>query len=272
MSGFNSLQYFCAISPIDVVIDAFINEEQKKMLSTSDDHCAWSIRSQGRFATLMASRSENIVDGKEIDWSTIQFVPSERYVRKLVMRYTTRLELQGREVEDDNLASLICFLSRSRISNLPDPTSHCNATYFVPLSTSYCQCEQNDDELQLTIRIYPQHNDVGVAKVWEAGAALAEYIIHNPTIIKGRNVVELGAGVGLTGLVAAAFGAKSIHMTDYTDATLENLSHNVTINESWLRNRGVDPSTVNVVSTFQVSIWSIGSQLPTLSPFRDNIT
>jgi hypothetical protein len=248
MSGFSSLQYFCAVSPIDIVIDAFINEEGKKMLSTSDNHGAWSIQSQSHFAALMASQSETTASNeKEMDWSTVQFLPSERYVRKLVMRYVTWLELQGREVEDDDLASLICFLSKSPISNLPDPTSHCNARYDVPLATS-SRYQQNEDELKLTIRIYPQHNDVGVAKVWEAGAALAEFIIHNPTIVKERDVVELGAGVGLTGLVAAAFGTKSVHMTDYTESTLENLSHNVTANEKWLRNRGVDPSTVNVVS------------------------
>ena len=48
----------------------------------------------------------------------------------------------------------------------------------------------------LRIRTYPYHNDAGVAKVWEAGACLAEYIMYNPHLICDRNVVELGAGVG----------------------------------------------------------------------------
>lgn len=59
---------------------------------------------------------------------------------------------------------------------------------------------------------YPYHNDAGVAKVWEAGACLAEYIMHNPHLICDRNVVELGAGVGLTCLVAAGVAkAKTVH-------------------------------------------------------------
>jgi len=98
----------------------------------------------------------------------------------------------------------------------------------------------------LRIKVYPHHNDVGVAKVWEAGACLAEFIFHNAHCIRGRRVIELGAGVGLTGLVAAANFAKSVHMTDYTNATLENLSYNVSINNKWLKERGIDKGIVTI--------------------------
>ena len=95
------------------------------------------------------------------------------------------------------------------------------------------------------IRVYPHHNDVGVAKLWEAGACLAEYLIQHPDFVQGRRVIELGAGVGLTGLIAAAMGSESVHMTDYTDATLENLSYNIALNSRFMEDRGIDKSTVS---------------------------
>ena len=253
--AFTSWQYFRAMAPIDLVIDAFINEERLR-LSVADDN-VWSVEAQKRFVNIVAASSQsNPLSGinsevVRVDWGGMQILPSKRYVYKLIKRYTTRLEEENCELEDDNLASLIYYLSRSKVSNVPDPTHSSIVAYQVPLIDT-CQSNtsmnriNNDD--QLRIRIYPNHNDVGVCKVWEAGAALAEYIISNPEIIRGRAVVELGAGVGMTGLVAAAFGTKSVHMTDYTTSTLENLTYNITINEEWLRRRGVDPAIVSKVS------------------------
>ncbi|KAL7526265.1 hypothetical protein ACHAXR_001403 [Thalassiosira sp. AJA248-18] len=191
-----------------------------------------------------------------IDWAAMDLLPSRRYVHRLIQRYTSHLEECNIELEDDNLASLVCHFSMSRcISNFPDPTSYsCTATYKIP-PFSKKKDHYNDDNTTsaskqktgINIRTYPHHNDVGVAKAWEAGACLAEYIIQNPHRICDRNVVELGAGVGLTGLVAAGFAkAKSVHMTDYTEVCLDNLAYNVCDNRDWLVERGICPETVTV--------------------------
>lgn len=243
---FSSQQYLHALAPIDNVIDAFIEEENTR-LSSMNITDAWSIQSQGRFAALIASSpdaSPDLINAElEVQFDDIEYLPSEKYVAKLVKRYTTRLEAEGKELEDDNLASLVCHFSMARISKLPDPADSCLLTYRVPL----VEKERGRDKYDLLgIRIYPQHNDVGVAKVWEAGACLAEYLIQHSNCVRGRRVIELGAGVGLTGLIAAAIGAESVHMTDYTDATLENLSYNVSINNKWLEDRGIDTDVVSV--------------------------
>ena len=52
--------------------------------------------------------------------------------------------------------------------------------------------------------------------IWDAGVAMADHIILNaPGIVKGRNVVELGSGTGLVGIVASVFGnAQNVCLTD----------------------------------------------------------
>ncbi|KAK1739580.1 lysine methyltransferase [Skeletonema marinoi] len=237
---FTSQQYLHALAPIDKVIDAFIEDEK----SSNTD--VWSIQSQGRFADLLASSPDASPDLSntdiKIECDDIEFLPSEKYVQKLMKRYTTRLEMEGKELEDNNLASLVCHFSMSQISKLPDPADSCLLTYQVPCRDLSRQMKHD----LLRIRIYPHHNDVGVAKVWEAGACLAEYLMQYPECVRGLSCIEIGAGVGLTGFIAAAVGAKSVHMTDYTDATLENLIYNVSINNEWLGDRGIDTDTVSI--------------------------
>lgn len=275
----------------------------------------WSIDSQGRFAKLIASVSSStsincdvlMIDEASknnkndqsaqqqppIEWQTRTYHPSKRYIQKLLSRYTTRLESESHGIllEDDNLASLVCYFSMMRKSTVPDPCGACLVGFDVPLavalsngasiSRDMARAEEattndttnnnttNNTNL-LQIQTYPHHNDVGVMKVWEAGACLAEYILQYPHVVIGKSVVELGAGVGLTGLVAACcscagimttsgdtgqkmdgrstVGATRVHMTDYTEATLDNLGYNIELNKEWLRSRGVNEGVVTSVS------------------------
>mmetsp|Transcript_39607 Transcript_39607/g.69559 ORF Transcript_39607/g.69559 Transcript_39607/m.69559 type:complete len:263 (+) Transcript_39607:100-888(+) len=250
-----------AMAPVRTVIDSFVNEEQSSS----------GIHSQGRFVSLLLSIAQQnnhddetnnqvvFLHQDNIDWASIDFLPSRRYVHKLVQRYTSQLEERNIELENDTLAALVCHFSMSPCcSTLPDPTCSCIATFRVPLANNNNDGEaqqqqksttnKTDDDI-LRIRTYPHHNDVGVAKVWEAGACLAEYLIDNPQCVSDRNVVELGSGVGLTGLIAAGVSkAKSVHMTDYTEVCLENLAYNVDENRGWLMGKDVCPGTVTAVS------------------------
>lgn len=50
--------------------------------------------------------------------------------------------------------------------------------------------------------------------LWESAVALGERLVEEPSLVQGRRVLELGAGVGLPGLVAQGLGGQ-VTQTDY---------------------------------------------------------
>ena len=235
MSTYTAAALVRAGAPLKVAIDAFISE------STNNE----SLELQATFiATILEIAGYERADERAVDWRSVHFIPSGRYVQKLVQRFCSQLlEERGSDVEDDDLASLIYHFSaaKSRVS-LPDPSSPNFVTFCIP------SAKGEDKAGPLRIRTFPQHNDVGCSKIWEAGAALAEFLIHNSDLVRDKHVAEFGSGVGFTGLVVAGVSrAKSMHMTDYTSATLENLAFNVELQKGWLVARGVEPKSITLV-------------------------
>ncbi|KAF2740179.1 hypothetical protein EJ04DRAFT_540271 [Polyplosphaeria fusca] len=81
----------------------------------------------------------------------------------------------------------------------------------------------------LTVRLVG-HNPLWGHFLWNAGRTIAHYLEeHAADLVKGKTVLELGAGSGLPSLVAAINGAENVVVTDYPDAELiENLKYNIT--------------------------------------------
>jgi len=65
--------------------------------------------------------------------------------------------------------------------------------------------------------------------LWNAGQVVALYLEqHAEQLIRGKTVLELGAGGGLPSLVSAVLGAQKVVVTDYPDLDLIlNLRHNI---------------------------------------------
>jgi len=52
------------------------------------------------------------------------------------------------------------------------------------------------------------------AFAWAGGQALARYVLDHPEIVRGKRVLDIGAGSGLVGLAAARAGAASVLSAD----------------------------------------------------------
>ncbi|OCL06788.1 hypothetical protein AOQ84DRAFT_440625 [Glonium stellatum] len=73
------------------------------------------------------------------------------------------------------------------------------------------------------------HNPLWGHLLWNAGRTLSTYLEERADgLIKGKTVLELGAGSGLPSLVCAINDAQQVVVTDYPDVDLiENLRYNV---------------------------------------------
>ncbi|KAJ7281807.1 putative methyltransferase-domain-containing protein [Mycena rebaudengoi] len=88
----------------------------------------------------------------------------------------------------------------------------------------------DDSWSEISIRLVGSHPLWG-HYLWNAARAFASYLDHNQNLYTNGFVLELGAGGGLPGIVAAKNGAKHVLLTDYPDAELvTNLEHNVKVN------------------------------------------
>jgi predicted nicotinamide N-methyase len=65
-----------------------------------------------------------------------------------------------------------------------------------------------------SLRVSSQTDLETGGSVWFAGYALARYILDHPETVRGKAVLELGAGCGLVSLAAAMAGARRVVATD----------------------------------------------------------
>jgi len=84
-------------------------------------------------------------------------------------------------------------------------------------------CVENQDVL---LSLMSADDDVPYGLLlWESAVALAQELEQRPRLVAGRRVLELGAGVGLPGLVARRLGAR-VHQTDKAEDALRVAARN----------------------------------------------
>jgi nicotinamide N-methyltransferase len=82
----------------------------------------------------------------------------------------------------------------------------------------------------ITVRLIGSHPLWG-HYLWNAARALARFLERTPSLYRGMDVLELGAGAGLPGLIVAKSGARTVVLTDYPDrALVDNMAYNVVQN------------------------------------------
>jgi predicted nicotinamide N-methyase len=69
--------------------------------------------------------------------------------------------------------------------------------------------------------------------LWPAAAAMGQYLVDNWVTLQSSSILELGAGVGLAGLVASKLkGTKKVVLTDYDHGSLQLLNENTELNKT----------------------------------------
>jgi len=68
------------------------------------------------------------------------------------------------------------------------------------------------------------------AFAWAGGQAVARYLLDHPDVVRGRRVLDLAAGGGVTAIAAALAGASAVTATEIDPAAVEALALNAALN------------------------------------------
>lgn len=93
------------------------------------------------------------------------------------------------------------------------------------------------------------------AELWPAAEGLARWLEDRPEMLTGRKVLELGCGLGLVGLVAAAAGARVLQ-TDFAPLALELAARNASSNGLKLAQQQLDWRERRQLGQFELVIGS----------------
>eukprot|EP00252_Welwitschia_mirabilis_P004567 TRINITY_DN14884_c0_g1_i1.p1 TRINITY_DN14884_c0_g1~~TRINITY_DN14884_c0_g1_i1.p1 ORF type:complete len:239 (-),score=27.45 TRINITY_DN14884_c0_g1_i1:435-1151(-) len=88
----------------------------------------------------------------------------------------------------------------------------------------------NGLERDLVIFQTPFQTSGFASTVWDSAIVLSKYLEKWPQIVTSKTCLELGAGCGLPGIVAACLGASSVVLTDFPE-NLELLQKNIESNK-----------------------------------------
>ncbi|KAI8364796.1 putative methyltransferase-domain-containing protein [Radiomyces spectabilis] len=92
----------------------------------------------------------------------------------------------------------------------------------------------DDERSNRAARLLAHLSGRGGFKTWGAAPLLAKKLLQQNIIpdIASRDILELGTGTGMVGLVCDKMGAQSVQVTDYHPSVLENVAVNVALNEA----------------------------------------
>lgn len=106
---------------------------------------------------------------------------------------------------------------------------------------------------ELSLRLVG-HNPLWGHHLWNAGRVISTYLESQASLIKGKTVLELGAGAGLPSLVCAILGAKIVVVTDFPDPDLiENIWYN--IEHCQTPTTAVDSIDIKKIATAEGYLW-----------------
>ena len=89
---------------------------------------------------------------------------------------------------------------------------------------------QPPDSKKLCGNVASDQPDLIGLDVWPASITLCRYLVRRPQLAAGAAVCELGAGMGLPGLLCAQLGAASVLLTDYEPLVVAQLRQNAALN------------------------------------------
>ncbi|KAG0286247.1 hypothetical protein BGZ96_009613 [Linnemannia gamsii] len=182
----------------------------------------WSFP-EGTFGESVAAPS---VTSLEVQQAILdQHPPSPIYQHSFLKKLIAMIENEGVHDISDDLFEVFTDLMMTTPKRPEDggpPLKPCFKSYSLDRS---CSNVVTVMEEQTTISA----GTTGL-RTWEASFWLAEHLITHPELLAGKNVVDVGCGVGFLGIACALLGAKKVTLTDGNHDVLAMVQQNIGYN------------------------------------------
>ncbi|NWX95487.1 EF2KT methyltransferase, partial [Nothoprocta ornata] len=144
----------------------------------------------------------------------VQYPASVKYRRCFLTELIKKHESTAAEPLDELYDTLAEILNK-------EESTHCYRNYLLPTGESITLSE----DVAIISR-----GTTGLV-TWDAALHLAEWAIENSTVFTNRTVLELGSGIGFTGIaISKACNPKAYIFSDYHPSVLKQLTENICLN------------------------------------------
>lgn len=107
----------------------------------------------------------------------------------------------------------------------------CYVTYRLSLLPAQAQPAGDPHITLLESRALIAASGTTGLRTWEAALHLGQYLCASPGLVRGKNVLELGAGTGYLGVLSAKYlGANTVIVSDGSDDVINNLPDSFFLN------------------------------------------
>ncbi|KAK7566305.1 putative methyltransferase-domain-containing protein [Phyllosticta paracitricarpa] len=164
------------------------------------------------------------------DLDSNRFLPPERYQARVLKKLMTRIEEAIEDPEEDEISdNLMSALSLLLSSNLPSESASAQAKSYV----TYDFGQERTVTLLESRSIISSSGTTGL-RTWEAALHLGAYLSTETGSqwIRGKRILELGAGTGLLSIFCAKHvDASRATITDGDEGVVDSIKTNVFLNE-----------------------------------------
>ncbi|NWZ06358.1 EF2KT methyltransferase, partial [Agelaius phoeniceus] len=145
----------------------------------------------------------------------VKYPPSAKYRRCFLTELIKKLESTAAEPLDELYEALADVLKEK------EESTHCYKNYLLPSGDCVSLCES-------TALI--SGGTTGLL-TWEAALHLAQWALQNPSLFRGRTILELGSGIGFTGIaICKSCQPRTFIFSDCHPRVLQQLGENLQLN------------------------------------------
>ncbi|KAI4722021.1 hypothetical protein E4T48_01678 [Aureobasidium sp. EXF-10727] len=167
------------------------------------------------------------------------FLPPERYRLRILKLLMSKIENSIVDPEEDEISdNLMSTLAELMFSPMPDDATAAqqrNWVTYTPLAPDAPILSKEPELKLLENRAVISGAGTTGLRTWEAALHLSAYLLSSPDLsasVKGKKVIELGAGTGLLSILCAShLGAAHVTATDGDEGVVQALQENAAFND-----------------------------------------